>query len=124
MVLFYAFFDFLLTDVKYRADVDDADALMQPLIWLRLSFPPIVMAQLLLTNVDEDQKFQNLCRKFHCPCRRSARSALSLLRKRGGGPDLSQSVPSLARFSPETEFDVIWIGKEITCGKVEESSRF
>ena len=44
--------------MEYRADVDDADALMQPLIWLRLSFPPIVMAQQLLTNVDEDKSFK------------------------------------------------------------------
>ena len=51
MVLFYAFFDILLTDVKYRADVGDADALMQPLIW------SVIQLQL-LTNVDEDKSFK------------------------------------------------------------------
>ena len=46
--------------MKYEADVDDADALMQPLIWLRLRFPPSVQQlQLqLLTNIDDDKSFK------------------------------------------------------------------
>ena len=44
--------------MEYRADVDDADALMQPLIWLRLRFPPSVLQLQLLTNVDEDKSFK------------------------------------------------------------------
>ena len=43
----------MLTDVKYKADVDDADALMQPLIWLRLRFPPSVQQLQLQMNVDD-----------------------------------------------------------------------
>ena len=44
--------------MEYRADVDDADALMQPLIWLRLRFPPSVLQLQLLTNIDDDKSFK------------------------------------------------------------------
>ena len=44
--------------MKYKADVDDADALMQPLIWLRLRFPPSVQQLKLQMNVDEDKSFK------------------------------------------------------------------
>ena len=44
--------------MKYKADVDDADALMQPLIWLRLRFPPSVQQLKLQMNVDKDKSFK------------------------------------------------------------------
>ena len=50
--------------MEYRADVDDADALMQPLIWLRLRFPPSVIQLQLLTNVDDDKSFKTSAGSF------------------------------------------------------------
>ena len=44
--------------MKYKADVDDADALMQPLIWLRLRFPPSVQQLKPQMNVDDDKSFK------------------------------------------------------------------
>merc|ERR1712037_507902 len=78
--------------------------ILDPLVpWLTLRFAP---------------------RKFHCPCCRSPRSALSFLWKRGGRSGFPQSVPSLPRLPSQTELDIIWVDCEIARGKVEKSSRW
>ena len=52
--------------MKSKADVDDAesDALMQPLIWLRLRFPPSVQQLQRQMNVDDDKSFKIFAGSF------------------------------------------------------------